>query len=81
MRALTLNARKCGARALNNHKCGSYGFKCSKLWELSLQTTRSVGALALKMQEYGSSRFSTHKVLPHMIEPKIVKKGRFKHPR
>ena len=40
-----------------------------------------MGALALNMQEYGSSRFSTHKVLPHMIEPKIVKKGRFKHPR
>ena len=35
----------------------------------------------LNMQEYGSSRFSTHKVLPHMIEPEIVKKGRFKHPR
>ena len=39
-----------------------------------------MGGLALNMQEYGSSRFSTHKVLPHMIEPKIVKKGRFKHP-
>ena len=57
MRALALNAQKCGARALNNHKCGSYGFKCSKLWELSLQTTRSAGAVILNAQKYGSSPF------------------------
>ena len=75
MRALTLNARKCGARALNNHKCGSYGFKCSKLWELSLQTTRSVGAVVLNAQKYGSSPFRRPKIWE--LSPQTVKVREF----
>ena len=75
VRALTLNARKCGARALNNHKCGSYGFKCSKLWELSLQTTRSVGAVVLNAQKYGSSPFRRPKIWE--LSPQTVKVREF----
>ena len=75
MRALTLNARKCGARALNNHKCGSYGFKCSKFWELSLQTTRSVGAVVLNAQKYGSSPFRRPKIWE--LSPQTVKVREF----
>ena len=81
MGALALNDQKYRSSHCKCPKCGSAHYKHSKGRELSLYTTRSVGGLALNMQEYGSSRFSTHKVLPHMIEPKIVKKGRFKHPR
>ena len=75
MRALTLNARKCGARALNNHKCGSYGFKCSKLWELSFQTTRSAGAVVLNAQKYGSSPFRLPKIWE--LSPQTVKVREF----
>ena len=75
MRALTLNARKCGARAWNNHKCGSYGFKCSKWWELSLQTTRSVGAVVLDPQKYGGSPFRRPKIWE--LSPQTVKVREF----
>ena len=55
-------AKSLGALALDSQKCGSSRFTRSKVWELSLYTTKSVGALALDAQKYGGSRLKRPKV-------------------
>ena len=46
---------------LNIQKYGSSHFKRQELWELSLQTTKSVGALTLSVQSVGVSALNSQK--------------------
>ena len=49
------------APALYVHKCGRSRFKRSKVWELSLETTKSVGAFTLSVQNVGAPALNIQK--------------------
>ena len=60
--ALALSALKSmGVPALYVHKCGRSRFKRSKVWELSLETTKSVGAFTLSVQNVGAPALNIQK--------------------
>ena len=56
MGALTSNDQCVGAVVLNAQKYGSFPSKSLKVWELSLQTCKSIGAIILNAWKYGSYR-------------------------
>ena len=61
-----------GAPALYIHKCGRSRFKRSKVWELSLETTKSVGAFTLSIQNVGAPAVNIQKyVSSHSKQPEV----------
>ena len=61
-----------GALALYVHKCGRSRFKRSKVWELSLETTKSVGAFTLSVQNVGAPALNIQKyVSSHSKQPEV----------
>ena len=81
MGALVLSVRKYGSCRLKliTQSVGALAFKRSKVWELPLYTSTSVGAPVLSVQKCGSSRLKRPKVWGFHLECPKCGSTRVKH--
>ena len=68
-----------GALTSNDQKCGSRRFKCSKVWELSFQTSKNMGALTSNGKSEGVLALNNQKCGSSHLKCLKCGSARFKH--